>query len=259
MQKENVLTVSDDDDVSQLDHSVSYSIKVVNPAKKSDYHIYTIRDSVEFRTVKSLEKFIKANFKEFKEADAMCIGYVEPGHGWKGKQQWINTDEDLGELYAVYKAKKNLMLWCHLPKKKPKPSGEPASKRSKIEKENSIKTSEANEVFEALKEKHSGKYKPEHLHAWAQLVQMKKHKSLDDPPDYPYFKGRSKRQAPSSNGDKENIKSPPRSSVISPGMKVHMRTECIEQLQKIGDLRDKGIISEAQHTILQEAIMKDIL
>lgn len=53
MQKENVLTVSDDDDVSQLNHSVSYSIKVVNPAKKSDYHIYTIRDSVEFRTVKS--------------------------------------------------------------------------------------------------------------------------------------------------------------------------------------------------------------
>ena len=34
----------------------------------------------------------------------MCRLFV-PGHGWKGKQQWINADEDLGELYSTYSNK----------------------------------------------------------------------------------------------------------------------------------------------------------
>ena len=40
---------------------------------------------------------------------------------------------------------------------------------------------------------------------------------------------------------------------------IHTRTECIEQLQKIGNLHEKGMISRGQHDKLQEAIMKDIL
>ena len=26
------------------------------------------------------------------------LGYIEPGHGLKGKQQWINGDDDLAEM-----------------------------------------------------------------------------------------------------------------------------------------------------------------
>jgi hypothetical protein len=69
------------------------------------------------------------------------MGYIEPGHGWRGKQQWLNSDTDMNELYSTYEEKKkDILLWCHLPsieksKKRcrAKPStDEPASKRANL-------------------------------------------------------------------------------------------------------------------------------
>ena len=144
-------------------------------------------------------------------------------------------------------------------------NSEPASKRVKCAKNNDTKMEESKEVFDVLKEKHDKHYKPEQLHAWAQLVQMKKHISLDEPPDYPYFKAKGRAaKTPQENKletDVSNSSQSPKPaaiSVISPGKKVHMRTECIEQLKKIGQLLENGNISQQQHNMLQEAIMKDI-
>ena len=43
------------------------------------------------------------------------------------------------------------------------------------------------EIFESLREKHGDKFKPEQLNAWANLIQMQKHASLDDPPTGRFF------------------------------------------------------------------------
>ena len=43
--------------------------------------------------------------------------------------------------------------------------------------------------MDELRKKHGGKYPEEKLHTWANLIQMKKHSSLDEPPDYPFFQG----------------------------------------------------------------------
>lgn len=194
----------------------------------------------------------------------MCVGYIEPGHGWKGKQQWINANEDLGEMYSTYSnVEKNVLLWCYLPIKTVprKPSAnEPARKRAKHAQNNDDKASEASKVFETLEEKHNGKYKPEQLHAWAQMIQMKKHFSLETPPDYPFFRGRKPKDKSPTRSKAVTIspKSPKPSSHPSPGRKIRMRTECIEQLQKVGELLEKGSISTEQHKELQEAIMRDI-
>ena len=183
-QQENLQ--EEEDDLTPPTVNRSYSIKVMNAAKRSEYRIYNIRNGVEFYTIESLEQFIKLKFKEFRQCEEMCVGYIVPGHGWKGKQQWINADEDLGELYSTYSNKEmSILLWCYLPTKtvpRKSSASEPPSKRAKCAHNNSEKASEANQVFEKLKEKHNGKYKPEQLHAWAQMVQMKKHTSLDTPP-----------------------------------------------------------------------------
>ena len=250
----------------------SYSFKLVNSIKKSDYRIYNIREGVKFDGIVSLENFIKSTFKEFHDCDNdLRIGYVEPGHGWKGRQQWINSDEDMNELYSVYKDAKCIMLWCYLPKKdnpkrkSRKSTDEPVSKRAKCVENNDVKINEANFFFETLKMKHEKLYKTEQLHAWAQLIQMKKHESLEDPPDYPFFKGKKQRKqkfeetstsdececAPIRLNCSQNVG-------ISPGKRIHMRTECIEQLQKIGQLLENGIISQLQYDKLQETIMKDV-
>lgn len=197
----------------------------------------------------------------------MHAGYIEPGHGWKGKQLWINHDKDLDEMYTLYAAKKAVLLWCYLPgndkksKRSQAPSsGEaPASKRAKCAQANDDKISKARKVFETLLEKHSAWYKSEQLHAWAQLIEMKKHESLETPPDLPFFRGnRSPRQKEGDKAPTTPSKTATNMVGISPGKKIHMRTECIEQLQKVGDLLEKGNISQEQYDKLQKAIMNDI-
>lgn len=209
---------------------------------------------------------IKAKFEQFKDSQNMCIGYVHPGHGWKGKQQWLNCDDDIDELYSVYsnnaRKPKDIMLWCYLPtedfsqRKRKKPSDQPASnKRSKCLQNNETKASEAQEKIEALQQKHANMYTTEQLHAWAQLVQMKKHTSLDDPPDYPFF--RKKKSQKQGDQEVKPSNTTPRAG-LSPVRRIHMRTECIEQLQRIGKLLEDNTISKLQYEKLQEVIMKDM-
>lgn len=181
---------------------------------------------------------MKSKFDQLKDLKSMCFGYIHPGHGWKGKQQWI---EDVDELYSVHttnpKKTKDILLWCYLDstekKRKTTSSEQPANKRTKCLQNNENKTSEAKSVFDELQQKHAEKYTPEQLHAWAQLVQMKKYVSMEEPPDYPFFKNKSRKDR-----DLPILPSNTTSQGLSPGRRIHMRTECIEQLQKIGKLLD---------------------
>lgn len=127
---------------------------------------------------------------------------------------------------------------------------------------NDEKISKAKKVFESLLEKHGGRYKAEQLHAWAQLIEMQKHESLDTPPDFPFFKGNRSPKQSHTSADEKAPTTPSKTAAnivgVSPGRKIHMRTECIEQLQKIGYLLEKGNISQEQYEKLQETIMSDI-
>ena len=79
------------------------------------------------------------------------------------------------------------------------------------------------EIFESLKEKHGDKFKPEQLNAWANMVQMQKHTSLDDPPPGRFF-------------------------VIT----------STEQLKGWHDLMQKGGISKEQYEELQANILSEV-
>ena len=43
------------------------------------------------------------------------------------------------------------------------------------------------EVFEALQKKHGSSYKPEQLWAWANMIQMQKHTTVEEPPSSRYL------------------------------------------------------------------------
>ena len=88
-------------------------------------------------------------------------------------------------------------LWCYMPalsnQVKRKSSSEPTtSKCSRIAEKNEAKARAAKEIFETLKVKHAGKYTAEQLHSWAQLVEMEKHDSLEEPPNYCFYKKKSR-------------------------------------------------------------------
>ena len=65
------------------------------------------------------------------------MGYVEPGHGYKGKQRLLCSDEYLHAKYSVYSGKE-ILMWCFLPGERShrlQPSGQfgtLSSKHSKI-------------------------------------------------------------------------------------------------------------------------------
>ena len=70
------------------------------------------------------------------------------------------------------------------------------------------KVEETNETLAKLEEKHGDKYSSEQLRTWANLIRLKKHSSLDTPPDYPFIRGRKKKQDPEPSADPKGSTSP---------------------------------------------------
>ena len=149
----------------------TYSVKFISKEKKSKFTVHNFRDVDEFDSILSMRSFIRSKFEL--QGDDFNMGYIEPaGHGWKGKYLWLNSDEDLEELYELCGKLKTILVWCQptddttekkLPaKSKRKKSGrrsssqaqEPQTKRAKCVASNNAKANEAEDVFKALKEKH---------------------------------------------------------------------------------------------------------
>ena len=91
------------------DVSFIYSIKLF-PKKKKEYTIQKLRGIAgSFDSVDKLKDVIS------EAQEGLCLdnfGYIEPGHGAKGKQCWLMSDDDLKEMYSVHKGKKEILLWC---------------------------------------------------------------------------------------------------------------------------------------------------
>ncbi|XP_065914252.1 uncharacterized protein [Dysidea avara] len=263
----------EEDDCETVD--TCYSVKLINPNRKSEYRVEKWRTHVKFKTPEQLTMKLKESYIELSACDEVQVGYMEPGHGYKGKQRWITCCEDLQDMYEAYSTKKEI-LWCFLPgkggavskKRSNDTAGHADEKRTKCTTEIEGKIDEAKEILLKLKDKHGKKYTAEQYHAWAQLIQIGKQSSYDEPPDYPFFRGKKKKdnervsESTSSNSvltnSTTNATSVPTVVGISPGKRINLRTECIQQLQQLGELLDKGNITSDQYEKLQETILSDI-
>ena len=130
------------------------------------------------------------------QIDIAEMGYISPGHGLKGKLNPLTGDDDLEDMYAEYKSKRDIILWCCTPHSKSDGSTEsnrkkrsltfnkpheevppPTKKQACAQK---IKDVEA--IVDALKEKHATKYSVEQLNTWVHMIQIGKHISTEVPP-----------------------------------------------------------------------------
>ena len=96
---------------SQLEETVTYTCKLVNPDKRSEYYIKKAHAGTyaKFMTMNEMESFLKENFSELHSGDEqgkLTFGYIIPGHGLKRKQEWITEDGDLENMYEVFLKKK---------------------------------------------------------------------------------------------------------------------------------------------------------
>ena len=82
---------------------------MVNRAKKSEYSIKRVKYTEKFNFVDVRTKLqsLDVATKDF--------GYIEPGHGVKGRQMWLGTEDDLHEMYQIHdKVRSEILLWCYL-------------------------------------------------------------------------------------------------------------------------------------------------
>ena len=104
-----------------------------------------------------------------------------------------------------------------------------------------------------LKAKHGTQYSVEKLNAWAHLIHIGKHESHDTPPDLPYFVGRVKKKG-NSTAPSHEMPLP----CMSPGKRINLRSECMDQLSKWHLLLEKGAITQNQYDEFQKKIIEDI-
>ena len=274
-------------DVESVTKPKQLKLKVINHTKKSEYRVINIRnvENSDLRSFETLKELILANTPTDvpkPDADTLEFGFITPGHGLKGRKEWIFfCDEDVAEMLKAHKGSA-IMLWCYSCKKEkqtrsPKSScSKPKEKQSRSRSPNSsnnkykhkaaslkstaktsryesqmLKVSAFVNIYKRLDEKFIGKSTPEQLRAWAHMIELKPHDSYDEPPDKPFFVGKreSSTEAVSITPQKSSNS---RSIGISPGKRINLRTECIGQVEKWHALLESGAITKDQYDEMQQ-------
>ena len=192
--------------------------------------------------------------QQYTEGYDTVFGFIAPGHGFKGKQEKVTTDAELAYMYKTHKTKKRIMLWLKCKpvsearkRKEPPQDGSEASATMRQAHDSIVKIMNAvDSIVESLKLKHGEKYTPVQLNCWAHMIHTKKHDSLDTPPSKPFF-GKKKTAGASGSG-----------SSLSPTKRISLRSECMSQLDKWHQLKERGVISAEQYEELQSSILNDI-
>ena len=245
----------------------NYAVKIMNPDRKSDYVFRKFQSMGRFVSVKDLkskvlDKLSSSINLQPGEEDNLEVGFIAAGHGLKGKQCWIVDADDIELMYKEY-GKKEICLWC-IPrttgrksggkKRTRSPSPSSVSQKAKYQSHGKM-IEEVDDILKKLEEKHAGKYDDTRLRAWAHMVHLGTHKSLDDPPDKPFFK--TGKKAPNS----PRATTSTRITVTtgnSLSKRLNYRSQCIDQLQSWHELLERGAIDQNQYDDLAQTILKDM-
>ncbi len=101
-------------DDSEKEKSMIYSVKVIKTQKRSDFYVQQLKSYCIFRKLEAL----KTEIKSCLDITPHQVGFIEPGHGLKGKNRWLVKDEDLIDMYSLYGKRKEVTLWCSCVAKK---------------------------------------------------------------------------------------------------------------------------------------------
>ena len=96
-----------------LSASIDYSIKIMNPKKKSDFVVSRLTAKEKYKDFEGLKKAILTELKGQVEDPIRQLGYIEPGHGLRGKQRWLSTNKDMNGMYQLHQRRKELLLWTY--------------------------------------------------------------------------------------------------------------------------------------------------
>ena len=180
----------------------TYSVKVTNRARKSEYTVEKLKSSSKFMSVQDLKDSLNTSL-QFTPSE---FGFIEPGHGLKGKHRWIHDDTDLEEMYSSFPKKRDFVLWCYTASKDDDTSRKEVGRKRSVPDEGVptapkpksaclSKVSEVEVIIKDLKKRHGTDYSIEQLSMWAHVIHIGKHTSRETPPDLPFFRGNHHKKA----------------------------------------------------------------
>ena len=74
-----------------------YTAKVMSGSKKSEYTIVKFSKQGRMTTISDLNTELLSRFTDRLSGD-IEVGYTQPGHGLRGKQEWLCCDDDIGAI-----------------------------------------------------------------------------------------------------------------------------------------------------------------
>ena len=168
---------------------ITYTLKILNPIKKSKFSICKIRRQEIFCTPDELRQCIRSECGDSVSETDFDMGYYKGQRG--SAKVWIKDGEDIRCMYDQLSGTKATLRCegqidpdqeCDSLGKKRKSSlgGRPISKRQAIREE-------VDEIFANLQEKHGSRYSAAQLRLWADMVQVGTHRDSDNPPNVPMF------------------------------------------------------------------------
>lgn len=108
-----------------------YVLKMINLSCMSEYKNVEIQRRGYCKSFSELKEFISSNLPSTIEAPNLQeveMGFIEPGHGSKGRKVWLFDDNDVQKIYEVHLHKKQILLWCYTHVSAQKKSSENVSK-----------------------------------------------------------------------------------------------------------------------------------
>ncbi len=278
------VVIVNEDPPRMVAHSSSrFNVKIVNPRNQGGvivekWETNSVHDGVHAMKTDLLEKLEGLGYATAQ--DNFQFGFITPGHGLKGKQQSIDIDDDVVNMYQQYQGRKEIGIYVKIKSTRQKhdkgatgrkrclpevdtprdgtDGSSPSPKRVKNSDNNSAhkcgpnyqkhlnRMSEVDRIVDELEAKHreSGLYSPEQTRVWAHMLQMGKHDSYINPPSKRFFK--------TAKPDKHVQEG------LSPSKRLNMRSECMNQIDKWHSLMERGAITTDQYKEYQDAILADM-
>ena len=262
------------------------ALKVINPKKKKDFKVYQLDYLKEVTSESKLKQciFNKVGKNVVRYDLDFEVGYIEGT-----KRMSFPSDEFEETLRSIEVEGK--YLWCFGLTEESTDDGEslePASKRKKsTTASNSIevKSDRIEGIANDLKERHGEKYTRIQYKLWAEVIDSKKHDSMDDPPKgsiWSGLPGKQKDHTRKEGGVTEmasafttlansvsaalqpknaSPKQQPESCdpmIISPGRKIDLQAKVLHNLQLLHNMYEKGAITTAQFEKRREALMQQL-
>ena len=125
---------------------------------------------------------------------------------------------------------------------------------------------EVDKLYKKIHDTHGVWYSPKQKRAWAHMIELGRHDSITQPPKKHFFQSPDTDETPLAppscltDGKSSTSSSSATTStlVTSPGRRVSIRSECIDQLKKWHSLLDCGAITKEQYDEIQGTMLLDV-